>query len=146
MEASIRQLRADLVYCVAIFVGTASNMILSMKAFRSSSLPHSASARMPAASTPMENVHTRTCIACGGKYKGCDCLSIIFSGAAQGLQSVDRHSRTVAFAHSHVRSSLAYIFSGAAQGLQSRDRHSSRLVSVAHHNFVGAIIGGRGMQ
>ena len=29
---------------------------------------------------------------------------------------LDRHSRTVSFVHSHVRSSLAYIFSGAAQG------------------------------
>ena len=35
---------------------------------------------------------------------------------------LDRHSRTVSFVHSHVRSSLAYIFSGAAQGLQSGDR------------------------
>ena len=34
----------------------------------------------------------------------------------QDYNRLDRHSRTVSFVHSHVRSSLAYIFSGAAQG------------------------------
>ena len=72
-----RKSRVDLVYCVAIFVRTASNMILSMQAFRSSSLPHSASARMPAASTPTENVHTWKCFACGGEHMGDGHLGIL---------------------------------------------------------------------
>ena len=52
MAASIRQLRLDLVYCLPFFfVGTATNMILSMQACPSSSLEHNANARLLAAST-----------------------------------------------------------------------------------------------
>ena len=75
------------------------------------------------------------------------CLSC-YSGAAQGLQSVDRHSRTVAFRirmcvrmcvclASSVHSCFSF-FAGAAQGLQSVDRYS-RTVAFAHphvHSYV----------
>ena len=68
--------------------------------------------------------------ACGRGREWSRALDVLAVMARSSIQictitykaAVSSRPRTVAFAHSHVRSSLAYICSGAAQGLQSGDR------------------------